>query len=144
MPFVNNDYTECHYWWGDIEITKKYCIEVINHVVKEYGADSDRVILMGFSRGGIACNYVGLHDDNIASIWRAMFIYSHYDGLRIDWKYPDADRESAYMRFKRLNKRPQLIAQERSVESIKSYVEPWSFQGQFTFITVPFQNHSTR
>ena len=44
-------------------------------------------------RGAIGCNYLGLYDDEIAELWKAMIPYSHYDGVRL-WGYPKSDMAS--------------------------------------------------
>jgi hypothetical protein len=86
-------------WWGDApaydpEPTLRYARATVRHLVEKYGGDTKRVVLAGFSRGAIAVNYLGLHDDETASLWRAFVCYSHYDGVRT-WPYPGSDRASA-------------------------------------------------
>ena len=53
----------------------------MRRVCEQYGGDRAAVILTGFSRGAIACNYLGLHNEEIAGLWRAFIPYSHYDGV---------------------------------------------------------------
>jgi hypothetical protein len=105
-------------------------------------------VLAGFSRGAIACNYIGLHDDEIARLWAAMIPYSHYDGVFEKWGYPQADRRSALTRLKRLGHRPQFICQEtsgnsvRSLEATRKYLVGSGVEGQFTFQATGFRNHN--
>lgn len=143
LPFVSADRKQQLQWWGDIEATKQYCRDVIDEVCARYGGDSRRVVLMGFSRGAIACNYIGLHDDNIASLWCGMLTYSHYDGALTHWTYPEADTESAKRRLRRLNGRPQLISQEGSTRGIQTYLNETGIAGNFSFLTIPFRNHNS-
>jgi hypothetical protein len=129
-------------WWGDLEETQRYCLKTVAIVCDKYGGDVKRLVLAGFSRGAIGCNYIGLHDDEIAPIWRAFVTFSHYDGQLTHWGYPGADRASALGRLKRLKGRPQFISMENSVESIRQYLESTGIEGNFTFQTIRFRNHS--
>jgi len=61
MPFIDeSDKNNSLSWWGDIDATVTYCRETVDSVCKEYGGDLDNVFIAGFSRGAIACNYIGL------------------------------------------------------------------------------------
>ena len=73
------------------------------------------------SAGAIACNYIGLHDDEIASLWRGFICHSHYDGVR-EWPYAGSDRNAAAERLKRLGNRPQFISHENNVNATKNYL----------------------
>jgi hypothetical protein len=129
-------------WWGDVEETKRYCLKTVSLVCEKYGGDPKRLVLAGFSRGSIGCNYVGLHDDEIAPLWRAFVCYSHYDGQLTHWGYAGADRASALERLKRLKGRPQFVCMENSVDPIRTYLEGTGVAGDFTFQTIRFRNHS--
>jgi hypothetical protein len=129
-------------WWGDIAETKRYCLATVRDVCARFGGDADRVILCGFSRGAIACNYLGLHDDEIAALWRGFVCHSHYDGVREGWPYPQADRASALKRLQRLKGRPQFITHEASTAATEAYLETTGIKGDFTFLPIPFRNHS--
>src|SRR3546814_259991 len=147
MPYVeikNGDKGNAIKWWGDIEETKRYVISTLDFLHANYGADKDCVILAGFSRGSIGCNYIGLHDDEIAPLWKAFFCYSHYDGLYQNGNYADADRLSALQRLQRLKGRPQFISQEasRSIDGIRDYLKETKVKGDFTFQQIPFRNHT--
>jgi hypothetical protein len=97
---------------------------------------------VGFSRGSIACNYIGLHDDEIAKLWKAFVCYSHYDGERTGWPYPNADKPSAIGRLKRLGGRPQYILSESGVGGIQAFIESTSIPGNFTYAATGFRNHN--
>ncbi len=128
-------------WWGDVEATLAYCRQAIRMVCDQFGGDPDAVILCGFSRGAIACGYLGLHDDDTAKLWRAFIPYSHYDGVRT-WKHPASDAASAVARMQRLHGRPSFVCQEGSVESTKQFIAASGVQAPFTFQAVPFRNHN--
>lgn len=128
-------------WWGDPDATADYCKQTVARICREYGGDEENVILTGFSRGAIACNYIGLRDAEIAKLWKAMLPHSHYDGVR-KWNYPDSDATSARQRLARLGTRPQFISHEKSTQQTEAYLKESGFSGQFTFMALPYPNHS--
>ena len=141
MPYVKGKENVIT-WWGDVEETKAYCRKTVAFVCETYGGDPKKVVLCGFSRGAIACNYIGLHDDDIAGLWRAFLTFSHYDGQRTTWGYAGADRASALERLKRLKGRPQWISHEGSVDPLRDYVKSTGIEAPFTFTSIRFRNHS--
>ena len=142
MPFIDkkNNKNETT-WWGDVEVTVEYCKKTVKRICSEYGGDPSAVFLAGFSRGAIACNFIGLHDDEIAVLWRGFICHSHYDGLRT-WGYPEDDRGAAVRRLRRLHKRPQFISNENSVAHTERYLREFSPEGSFTFQTIPYRNQT--
>jgi hypothetical protein len=145
MPFVQRSGPELENaitWWGDVEESKRYCRKTVALVCEKFGGDPKKVVLAGFSRGAIGCNYIGLHDDEIARLWRAFVTFSHYDGEKTNWGYPGADRPSALERLRRLKGRPQWISMEQSVEPIRTYLEATGVRAPFTFQAIRFRNHS--
>jgi hypothetical protein len=114
LPFVNKDRrTEADWWWGKKEYTVEYAKKAVPMICRAWGGDPDRVVLVGCSRGAIACNYIGLHDDEIAQLWRAMVPNSHYDAIREwNWGMSDEDKYRAVERVKRLGETPQFICGE--------------------------------
>jgi hypothetical protein len=145
MPFIelcpDGTKRNATQWWGDVEQTKSYCLATVRDVCARYGGDEKRVVLVGFSRGAIACNYIGLHDDEISRLWCAFVCHSHYDGVR-KWPYPDSDAASARTRLARLGDRPQFISQEVTTDATKSYLQSSGIKGKWTFEPLPFPNHS--
>jgi len=142
LPYVSMDHKTIQLnWWGDVEATVAYCKAAVRKVCAEYGGDSTAVIITGFSRGAIACNYIGLHDDEIASLWLAFIPHSHYDGVRT-WGYPGDDRASALERLKRLKGRPQFISQEVSTAATENYLRETGVSAPFTFQPLPYKNHT--
>lgn len=142
MPFVDKEnQINAVTWWGDVDATVEYCKETVNRICAEYGGDSSNVFIAGFSRGAIACNYIGLHDDEIATLWRGFICHSHYDGVR-RWGYPGSDQKSAATRLRRLGQRPQFISHENSVDATKTYLKNVYPSGNFTFHTLSFSNHT--
>jgi hypothetical protein len=147
MPFVkvaDGQKENAAQWWGDADETAAYCVATVRQVCRDFGGDERAVVLCGFSRGSIACNYIGLRNDTIATLWRAFICHSHYDGVRTTWPYADADRESALRRLQRLNGRPQFISHEGSVDETRKYIEATGERAPFTFADFPFRNHTDR
>ena len=141
MPFVSGGGQIARKWWGDVEETKRYCMETVLEVCRLFNGDPERVILAGFSRGAIACNYIGLHDDEISALWCGMICHSHYEG---EFRHPAPDYVLWPERLKRLKGRPQFISHEITVDPIRNAIESVSSGGHFTFQILPFKNHSTR
>ena len=128
-------------WWGDPDATADYCRQTVERICREFGGDPEYVFLTGFSRGAIACNYIGLRDDKIAALWKGMLPHSHYDGVR-KWNYLDSDAASARQRLARLGSRAQFITQEMSTQATEVYLKDSDTHGQFTFMAIPYPNHS--
>ncbi len=129
-------------WWGDVEATKRYALATVREVCARHGGDPERVLLCGFSRGSIACNHIGLHDDAIAALWRGFICHSHYDGVRETWPYAGADRAAARQRLLRLRGRPQWISHEGSTAATEAWLRGTGVAGDWTFVPLPYRNHS--
>ncbi len=145
LPFVevaaDGSQRNCVQWWGNVEETKRYCAAAVQDICERYGGDKSRVVLCGFSRGAIACNYIGLNDETIASLWCGFFCHSHYDGVRT-WPYPDSDPSAAVRRLGRLNNRPQWISHEMDISKTEAFLNQSGVSGSFTLIPIPHPNHS--
>ena len=148
IPYINSAGTRnVTQWWGDKpthdpQQTLSYCKKVVPWICQHYGGDPKRVVLCGFSRGAIACNYLGLYDDEIARLWRAFIPYSHYDGVH-RWGYPGSDKASALKRLQRLGARPQFICHEGAgVSATRHYLKETGVAGNFTIRATGFRNHN--
>ena len=151
MPFVDKKRKQnAVTWWGDVKTTVEYCKTTVKRICDECDGDTSNVFLAGFSRGSIACNFIGLHDDEIASLWRGFVCHSHYDGSwRKNW--PGTTRQESIERLKRLKGRPQFISHERpskkkenQFERTKAYLAKAMPNGNFTFLQMSFPNHTDR
>jgi hypothetical protein len=130
-------------WWGNIASTEDYCLKTVLNVCQNYGGDPSAVILIGFGRGGIACNYVGMYDSTIADTWLAFISDSAYDGQYTNWGYPYADDSSALARLQRLQGRLQHISVCQYEVSPQSYLQGTGVSmAPFTFRTLPFESYS--
>jgi hypothetical protein len=142
LPYVNPDERRNEMiWWGDPAATAEYCKKAVPWVCEHFGGDPGRVILCGFSRGAIACNYIGLRDDEIARFWSGFLPYSHYDGVKT-WPYADSGRDAALTRLQRLRGRPQFICHERSIDETRDYLAGAGVRAPFTFQAIDFRNHN--
>lgn len=145
MPFVEvvgSNKQNAMRWWGDVEETKRYTISTVKDVCERFGGDASRIVLCGFSRGAIGCNYIGLHDDEIAKLWRGFFCHSHYDGVRTNWPYAGADRPSAAARLARVGDRPVWASHEGYIDETREFIQSVRKTGDYTFVMLPFPNHT--
>lgn len=142
LPFVDSHAKRNQtLWWGETDATVDYCKKAVADICLHYGGDPRSIFLAGFSRGAIACNYIGLRDDEIGRLWLGFIPYSHYDGVRT-WPYEDCDRASAIRRLERLKGRAQFIIQENTVEQTREYLLSTGSRAPFTFVTLPYRNHN--
>jgi len=77
----------------------------------------------------------------VAALWVAFIAHSHYDGV-IEWALPEAKRPDALKRLQRLRGRPVWISHENSVQPTRKYLENTGVQAPFTFVRMPFPNHT--
>ena len=81
LPFISQDRRrEQLDGFGNVEATAEYARKVIREVVLKYSADPGAVFLTGFSRGGAACGFVGLHDAETADVWLGFHAVGGGDG----------------------------------------------------------------
>lgn len=137
-------------WWGeppeyDSKATLTYCKQALEDTCQRFGGDQERAILCGFSRGAIACNHLGLDNDKFASLWRAMFIYSHYDGIR-KWSFPNSIGQPAIDRLQRLGIREQFVCDENlnQLQQIEAHIKQHRPNANITYQHTGFRNHSDR
>ena len=109
MPYIQKGKKEnAVTWWGDRQATIDYCKDNLPRICDEFGGDPENLFICGFSRGAIACSYIGLADDEIAPLWKGMIAHDHFDGHQ-KWGYPQSDRASALERLARLKGRSVLV-----------------------------------
>lgn len=83
LPFVDRDAgTVVEDGFGNADDTAEYAIQAVDAVVEKFGGDRKNLILTGFSRGAIACGYIGLRNERIAGLWKGFHACQHYDGSR--------------------------------------------------------------
>ena len=135
MPYIQGNETVVT-WWGEREATVDYCKVNVPRICETYGGDAENVFLCGFSRGAIGAGYIGLADDEIASLWKGIFTHDPFDGERV-WGYEASDRASALVRLFRLKGRPVLVCSTRANALRDGYLIQYLNLAQFTFLEVP-------
>ena len=99
----------------DVTPTIEYAEATVNWLVQSYRGDPTKVLITGHSRGSLATNYIGLHNDRIAKLWTAFAPIAHYDGAHVTSTfppYPNATAKDATERLGRLGPRPVFVAGE--------------------------------
>ncbi|MFM8904834.1 MAG: hypothetical protein ACKOIB_06265 [Verrucomicrobiota bacterium] len=139
LPYVAKDgKSNERTWWGDVDATVRYAKTNVPRICAEFGGDPRKIALCGFSRGAIGVSFLGLHDDEIAGLWRAFWTHDHFDGAK-EWKGQEWGsplvryREEAVTRLRRLKDRPLLIT--GGGEETRRLLEPVAEKG-VTFLTV--------
>jgi hypothetical protein len=81
LPFVDRAAgSSAEYGWGDADATADYAVRMVEEVCARFGGDRQNVVLTGFSRGAIACGYIGFRNERIAGLWKGFHACQHYDG----------------------------------------------------------------
>ena len=144
LPYVHENGKENQVtWWGDTSATIEYAKTNVPRIIREYNANPDAVFLCGFSRGAIGVNYLGLHDDEIATLWTGFITHDHFDGIRewgkTDWGSPLSKyRAEAAERLKRVGGRPYLVCQNGDQYGSEAFVKEILVEAEnFTFLNVP-------
>ncbi|MCG6156478.1 hypothetical protein [Rubinisphaera margarita] len=146
LPFVSPDrQANARTWWGDIEATVDYAKQVVPSVCAEYHGDPEAVFLCGFSRGAIAVNFIGLHDEEIAQLWTGFITHDHYDGVRgwksTDWGWPvEQYQAAATKRLQRIGDRPVLICQNGGTSRIASFLNGRIPLTKITFLDIDMRS----
>ncbi len=83
--------------WGNADDTAEYTLKMVEEVCAKFGGDRQNLFITGFSRGAIACGYIGLRNDRIAALWKGIHCCQHYDGDG----WGSASKESAIERARR-------------------------------------------
>lgn len=145
LPFVSEQGNE-RTWWGEREATIRFAIDAVTEICSRFGGDPDNLFLCGFSRGAIAVNYIGLANDEIASLWKGLLTFDHYDGVREwgGWGSPLCKyRREARERLKRTAAKQVLIVQQPDTREIQDYLgkigKSLDFLKHFTFLDVPME-----
>jgi hypothetical protein len=81
MPFIDRGSgTIAESGWGNPDDTVDYVIRMVDDVCQRFGGDRDTLVLTGFSRGALACGFIGLRNDHIATLRKGFHACQHYDG----------------------------------------------------------------
>lgn len=83
LPFVDRTagtIAENGFGSNDGAETVTYVMDVIGDICQNLGGDTNNLVFSGFSRGAIACGYIGLANDEISKLWKGFIACQHYDG----------------------------------------------------------------
>ncbi len=81
MPFVDRATGKiAENAWGNADDTAEYVLRMVAEVCAKFGGDRENIVLTGFSRGAIACGYIGLRNEKIAALWKGFHACQHSDG----------------------------------------------------------------
>ena len=80
LPFIDAAGHVAENGWGDPDRTAEFCVATVDDVCERFSGDRDRLVLTGFSRGAIACGFIGLRNDRIAALWKGLHCCQHFDG----------------------------------------------------------------
>lgn len=81
LPFIDRKAGAiAEHGWGDPDDTASYALHMVEEICGKFGGDRNNLLLTGFSRGAIACGYIGLRNDRIAALWKGFHACQHYDG----------------------------------------------------------------
>ncbi len=81
MPFVDRATDAiAENAWGNADDSAEYVMRMVEEVCTKFGGDRANILLTGFSRGAIACGYIGLRNDKIAGLWKGFHACQHSDG----------------------------------------------------------------
>lgn len=144
LPYINADGRNNQVtWWGDVGKTVDYAKTNVPRIIDAFHADADAVFLCGFSRGAIGVNFIGLHDDEIASLWSAFISHDHFDGVKAwgktDWGSPLVEyRKAAAKRLRRIQGRPYWVGQNGAGYGSEAFIDSvLSSTDNFTFRVIP-------
>jgi hypothetical protein len=81
LPFVDRaSKSPVENSWGNPDDTVDHALRMVAEVCARFGGDRENIVLTGFSRGALACGYIGLRNDRIAGLWKGIHACQHYDG----------------------------------------------------------------
>jgi len=79
LPFVK-DGAVAENGFGDGDATADYALRVLDAISGQFCGEPNNAVITGFSRGAMACWYIGLRNERIAPVWRAFHAVQGYDG----------------------------------------------------------------
>jgi hypothetical protein len=104
--------------WGNPDDTAAFARRLVEEVCARFGGDRTNILLTGFSRGALACGFIGLRDDRIAALWKGIHACQHYDGD--GWR--GATLDGAIERAKRFRGRA-VFQTDNSEEAFRPVME---------------------
>lgn len=103
VPFVDYEQSaNIENGWGSADDTADYTVKLVRNIIDTLGGDKENVVITGFSRGAIACGFIGRRNDEVAALWKGEHSCQHYDGDG----WGGADLAGARERARRIGTRP--------------------------------------
>jgi len=122
--------------WGAPDDTAAYALRMVEEVCAKFGGDRRNIVLTGFSRGALACGYIGLRNDQIAALWKGFHACQHYDGD--GWN--GATLEGALERASRFRGK-SIFQTDNSPEKLQPVME--AMRAPATFVQSGLGAHAT-
>ena len=122
--------------WGVPDDTANYAMRMIEEICTKFGGDRKNIVLTGFSRGAIACGFIGLRNDRIAALWKGFHACQHHDGD--GWN--GASLEGALERAKRFRGK-SVFQTDNSPEKFQPIMD--AMQASATFVRSGLGAHAT-
>ncbi len=141
LPFVDRaggEIAESGFGSEEGKDTTDYTEAAIEDICTNWGGDRDKLFLCGFSRGSIACGYIGLSNENIARLWKGIIGCQHYDGS--SWrqsKMEEAVKRAPLFRGK------AIFQVDNSREKYQAVVDATHPSVKWTWIKSGLGYHST-
>lgn len=80
LPFIDRAAgTIVENGWKYLDENGDYAVSAVEQMGQSGGGDRGNIVLTGFSRGAIACGFIGLRNDQIASLWMTFQHCQHFD-----------------------------------------------------------------
>jgi hypothetical protein len=144
LPFVDrsadDDVVEDGFGANAGDDTVDYALAALEDICQNWGGDTNNLYLSGFSRGAIACGYIGLRNDTIAALWKGFVACQHYDGSA--WK--QSNMAGAISRAPRFQGEAIFqvdnSGQAANYEQLMDYTDP---SVEWTWMTSGLGFHST-
>ncbi len=112
LPFVDRAKGQHALHCGAMQTaTASYCLEVVEIVCQHWGATAIDWFCVASAEGLSQPSYIGLRNDQIASLWCGLMAHSHFDGVKTGL-IPDCDAQSARERGKNDFEQTQWISHD--------------------------------
>lgn len=141
LPFIDRaagEIVENGFGANDGDDTTAYAIDVIEGICRNWGGDRGNLVLSGFSRGAIACGYIGLRNDRIAAFWKGFSACQHYDGS----SWHQSNMADAVVRAKRFSGRA-IFQTDNSQKKYQPVANAAAPSVAWTWVSSGLRFHST-
>jgi hypothetical protein len=139
VPFISRAAnTIAETGWGNADDTADYVMQTVDEVCAKFGGERENVVLTGFSRGAIACGYIGLRNERIAALWKGFHACQHYDGLRWNRAHEGVTERAARFRGKAVFQTDNSQEKYQPVMDVMKTTVTWAQSGLNAHATAMF------